>query len=230
VAEDIEYLGPGEVSLEIDAAAPLSLGLEKSREAIQKHWQVAVAASPQLYDGKLFCASRVDEVEGAWRLKGEFLPYSAFHAQRHGGLELGLFAVAVSGVVFGPAEKTVLCGKRSGNSASWKGAWELVPSGSVDGTGNSDLDWKGQLVRELKEESGIDSQASSWQALGLVRAPDVKLYEIFGRLVLESQELPGPFPEHENMAFETLDKAAQLLETGPAVPTNASLLKLAGNE
>lgn len=199
--------------------------LEERSGEVAEHWRRACAQNRSLFDGRLFCVQERRDRAERYVLTGDFLDYRFFHAQRHGGVELGLDFVAVNGLVHGPSTDRILVGRRSEDSASWPGAWELVPSGTLDESGTDPLDWRSHLDRELEEECGLE--VDGWRSLGVLYDSRSRLFEIAAEASARTSELATPFPEHTEIAFVDPQVAARHLSGDDAVPTNRRLFEIA---
>lgn len=161
------------------AAAPLRLpeNLESEVEAL---WRIEQARrSHSLFNGAIISAVKVT----AHCVDCRVVEYRHLIAQRarpdlYDALQIRPVAVSgllecASGVVFGKRARTVTQGA---------GLWELVPSGGLDadkvGSGSA-VDYRGQIVAELREEIGIASEAiSSVTPLCLVDDPESHVLDI----------------------------------------------------
>jgi 8-oxo-dGTP pyrophosphatase MutT (NUDIX family) len=142
--------------------------------AVDAAWQNAPGAD-QRHDG-LICLYH------GHRLEHEVLQVSAlttryryFWAQRRGvSLEPPIRPLAVSGAFLlrQKGRDLLLAGQRSEQVEQYAGAWELIPSGGL-GTASllpdGNVDYAGQLLRELREEAGLEAVSlKAVRPLGLV--------------------------------------------------------------
>jgi len=130
----------------------LDLTFQKQVEAI---WE-----NQGLFDGKILSALEVSD-DG---MVASFVPYSYFFAaERDAALKeaLGIQAVAVTGMTRNDAGRWLL-GQRSNDVTQYPLCWELAPSGGLDEASVKEgiVDFRGQLLRELHEETGIDQVES----------------------------------------------------------------------
>lgn len=108
-----------------------------------------------LFNGSLFSIDSVSPTE----ITGWLAEYRWFLAQRRDPAlrrALCVHPLGVTGVLC--CADGVVLGRRAGSVEMDAGLWELVPSGSVDGsvTGpDGEIDLRGHLLTELKEEIGI---------------------------------------------------------------------------
>lgn len=86
---------------------------------------------------------------------------------------------AVSGLLYYKEE--CLLGLR-GRKVEHSGKWELVPSGHLEGDPDEDI------LRELKEEAGIDSEEVGVYPIGLVLDQREKIYEYCYALELKKKK------------------------------------------
>lgn len=127
---------------------PLDHSFDREIEAI---WE-----KEGCFDGKILTALEVNQTG----LTGAFIPYRYFLASERSAeikSALNIQAVAVTGMTRNKGGQWLL-GQRSENVTQYPGYWELAPSGGIDEASMSqgEVDFKEQLLRELKEETGID--------------------------------------------------------------------------
>jgi ADP-ribose pyrophosphatase YjhB (NUDIX family) len=135
---------------------PLDPAVEQTIEEV---WQAELRVQPSLFNGHVFSVQQASDRV----VSGRFVEYRHFLAQwRRPELfeQLNIEVLAVTGVLV--ARGGIVWGRRSAQSTQYPGTWELVPSGGVDdgarGEGGQ-LDLRHQILRELKEEVGIEEQA-----------------------------------------------------------------------
>ena len=135
--------------------------LEYSSE-IEDYWLKEKAVrGGSLTNGTILNLGLINKVGERLVLKCHAIEYKHLLAQRS-GLELGITPLAVSGITYYQSDdqKVFLLAKRSDKVTQFPGMFELVPSGSIDvsviNSATSEVDFKGQLIKELEEEIGVD--------------------------------------------------------------------------
>ena len=142
----------------------LSATLEARIEALWIHAAARVAASGagQLFNGRIFSIDTI----APNRITGHLTEYRrmvATQAEDHALFaELGVRSLAACGVLRCP--DGVVIGRRLRGAVYQPGMWQLCPAGSVDaGARRPDgtMDFRGQLLTELREELGLDPSVVS---------------------------------------------------------------------
>ncbi len=137
--------------------------------AVERHWQAACARDPTLFNGDVFSADAIgaDGIAGHWT---EFRRAVAQMREPALFAALGVRPTAVGGVLVG--DGFVVLGRRPDNAVYQPGEWQLPPAGSLDpGAARTDgtLDWRGQFLRELREELGLPATSvAELRVLGVV--------------------------------------------------------------
>jgi hypothetical protein len=112
-----------------------------------------------LFNGKILSAMQISSTE----IKAVITEYKYYLAKKSNPMlfsRLKIKPIAVSGLL--ECRDGFVFGKRSINTIQDAGNWELVPSGSIDCSNvkpGMHVDFKSQLLVELKEEVGIDSNS-----------------------------------------------------------------------
>ncbi|MCU1279435.1 MAG: hydrolase, partial [bacterium] len=125
------------------------------QQAVDASWTEELRAHPNRFDGPLLSYLGRD----GNRLRGRFIPYRQFLAQRRSPSlrgRLGVVPLAVTGLVV--CEGHVAWARRGDAVTQYPGWWELVPSGGIDRAqlrSDGTVDHVAQLLRELHEETGI---------------------------------------------------------------------------
>jgi hypothetical protein len=127
------------------------------RERIDTLWaEEQEQLGGSLFDGKIFSAIEASSFE----LVGEFVSYKNFVAcQRDPEIaeQLGIEAVAVTGITSLEGSGSILVGRRSRTCLQDRNCFELLPSGGIDAdccTGD-EVFYQEQLYRELEEETNL---------------------------------------------------------------------------
>lgn len=109
----------------------------------------------RLFNGELFCTHSYD----AQKLTGSFIEYKYFYAQSrlpNHSFDWKICPAAVTGITW--SQDMVLVAKRADWVTTDPLRWELAPAGTLSGDyrlPDQQLDYKGQLIGELHEETGI---------------------------------------------------------------------------
>lgn len=145
-----------------------------NEDAIAENWEREVAANPSLYNGELVFQRRLSLRDGVLEAEGHLVPY-AFHLwwrrldPRHGGFHSFAWAVPVSsdGAII-----AIRMGAQTANPGRvYCAAGSLEKVDIVDGV----VDIEGNMLRELKEETGLDGREAM---------PDVMSYGVMTDSVL----------------------------------------------
>jgi hypothetical protein len=141
----------------------LSAALEARIDAIwfQAAARVAASGAGELFNGRVFS---IDTITPG-RITGHLTEYRRMIAQAEDHAlfdELGVRSLAACGVLRCP--DGIVIGRRLAGAVYQPGMWQLCPAGSVDaGARRPDgtMDFRGQLLTELREELGLDPIVAS---------------------------------------------------------------------
>ncbi len=225
VAAEIVWRGAVELVVE---TKPVEVPPELD-ERVEEVWAAERVRRPEVTNGSLVAVERID----GGTVHGRLVEYRVFLArQRDPELHrlLPLRAIGVSGVVVF-ADGNVLLGRRRNGVTEYPGAWELVPSGSIDGEAvrSGAVEPLEVLLRELAEEAHIDRDAvSSGTPLGIVHDRlqdgfDI-CYELHVRGDAGDYELESG--EYTQLAALPAPEAESILGGPDAVPTSRLVLEL----
>jgi 8-oxo-dGTP pyrophosphatase MutT (NUDIX family) len=152
--------------------------LDASLEAeIDRIWdaaqlQMAAGGAGRLFNGRVFSADIIAEEH----IGGHMTEFRRIVAQMHRPAlfdVLGVRPLAVCGVL--RCAGGVVVGRRHVGAIYQAGMWQLPPAGSVDAgalRADGSLDIAGQILKELREEVGIDAtQVDTPRPLCLVEHP-----------------------------------------------------------
>jgi hypothetical protein len=144
----------GELDIVIVAAPKVPSDLLLRR--VDEIWQREKAArGDQLTNSAIFAVTRCD----ARRLEGHFVEYKWFLAQLRDAelfADLDIHCLAVSGLV--ETDAGFVFGLRNTATSQDQGRWELVPSGGIDRSSETEdgrVSYQRQLIIELQEELGL---------------------------------------------------------------------------
>jgi 8-oxo-dGTP pyrophosphatase MutT (NUDIX family) len=118
--------------------------------------RVAAAGAGRLFNGRIFSIDTITPE----RITGHLTEYRRMVAQAEDHTlfaELGVRSLAACGVLRCP--DGIVVGRRLDGAIYQPGMWQLCPAGSVDaGSRRADgtMDYRGQLLTELREELGLD--------------------------------------------------------------------------
>ena len=146
-------------------------------------------------------------------IRGRFSAYSDYVAGR-------ITPIGVSGVLC--CEDQVLLARRSEHVHGWPGAWELAPSGTLDGPAP-----EGVLLRELREEVGVIGRVT--RPLGLAFDPVDRVYDLAYELSTDDSEAAVEGAkrggEYVDARWLRRDQAQVFLDEQIAVPTSRLLVQ-----
>jgi hypothetical protein len=132
-----------------------------------------------LFNGKILSATEVDP---DW-IVGSMVEYRHLIAQRANPAlfhELNVRPVAVSGLL--ECTAGVLFGRRAKSVTDAAGLWELCPSGGLDVSETAvgeDVDYRAQILVELREEIGVPAGAVSKVApFCVIEDPDTHVIDV----------------------------------------------------
>jgi hypothetical protein len=171
----------------------VSLEIERQVDAL---WKAKKTASQ--FDGRVFALKEIRPE----RITGFFVPYRYMAAKQWcPDLPYQLETLAVSGLV--GCDGAVLAGRRSQDVLQYPGYWELLPSGAVDEGSEqaSQVDYRQQLLRELREESGVPTwPIKSWRPLCLLK--EGLVWDLCVRIELEKRvAVPRKTAEYTEIAW-----------------------------
>ncbi len=227
----IRVTGPNALA---DIETRLTRGQRFDRRVIRLRKGLRVtAANRPAGESKLFAIDSMRDGNGLFEIRGRFRPYSVY---RRGGCT----ALGVSGRVVSHAggQRRYLLGRRSSKVFRYKGCWEMVPSGGVDGSSwrkGGRIDLKRMLLSELREEAGLRATAvRSFRELFLAYDRGAKAWDVCVALELRGitrKDLDFNKEEYDTMDFYPKKKAESLLlRQEHTVPVSVELWKHAQKE
>lgn len=175
--------------------------------AVDQQWDELAAERSDLFDGPLLHVDSFDPATGLLRCARS--SYRVLTAGR-AGIDTGLRALGVSGLV--RCDDHILVARRASTVFHYAGRWELAPSGVAEPAGENgyDIDLIGQLLRELREETGADAGPAdvmpmmlAWDALTLT-------YDACFVIRLTQPISPEPSAEYEAIRWMARDDARAL--------------------
>ena len=192
----------------------------ESEAEVDRLWDEAVRARPEMFNGRVFSADRVSSgcVVGHWT------DYKFGYAQmRRPALfaTLGVRPVAVCGVVRCP--DGIVFGRRSASAVYQAGQWQCPPAGSVErraGEGER-VDLAAQLMAELEEELGLNSaDVLSVRPLSAVEHPGSHVVDLGlaietarrGAEIVHAQRAARGRAEYEEIVIVPLDRLASQVD------------------
>lgn len=187
-----DIVGEGAVVLrQVPQSESLIAKLEEYAAEIDTVWSHELRRRP-LFNGTVFSAQSIENKEGIITVSGSFVEYKSFLAQRViGGLDLGIRAVGVSGIVIlhdKAQQPCAVIAQRTNTVTEYQGFFELVPSGSIDAScqmDNQTIDYRQKLLDELAEETSWHSSGDAVSSLALVFDSAHMLYDICCMITLE---------------------------------------------
>jgi 8-oxo-dGTP pyrophosphatase MutT (NUDIX family) len=229
VTDVVDIVWGGAVEVRVTAGSGLSIPPEIDAQ-IETIWREELLRRPNVTNGQILCASHVDR--GV--VTGRFVEYRVFVArERDSKLErfVPIEPVGVSGVVV-LAGGRVVVGKRAMHMTQHPGAWELVPSGGIDGplAPHGRIDPLAALLRELDEELGVSTdRVKEARPLGLLRDRRDRGYDICFELLIDADADDLEFALGEYAEFrvvEVAEAAALLTAEESSVPVSRVLIEL----
>lgn len=139
-----------DVSLQVRSDMPvLPDWLESAIAAI---WQDECVRRPALFNGRVFCADRIEpsRIEGHWT---EYRRVLAQMRRPDWFAQMRIRALAVNGLV--ECVEGLVLGRRQAAAVYLPGCWQAAPAGNVEARTGDTLDLSDQLLAELAEELGL---------------------------------------------------------------------------
>lgn len=195
-------------------------------------WSRAVEMQPGLFDGTILRVYSSD----AQGMRCVPISYRYFYAQqkdRQLQQALRLVAVGVSGLV--TLEDKVLVGTRSASVTQCPNLFELVPSGSLPAPDQptDSLDYRRQLLTELREESGIEeNNIDRCEPFLLVTDETDAVVDICCAIALKNLKVTEVLDslrsdEYTDMEFVPRQQLFSMVKTAPELWVSASALMIA---
>lgn len=202
--------------------------IEKQVDAI---WARAVEECPRLFDGTILCVASSDSTS----MHCTPVSYRYFYAQqKNRALQpaLKLVTVGVSGLV--SLDDKVLVGTRSPSVTQCPNLFELVPSGSLPAPEQptDKLDYRQQLLTELREESGIEeSIITKCEPFLLVTDESDAVVDICCAIALKNLKVEAVLEslrsdEYTELEFVPRQQLFSMMETAPELWVSASTLMI----
>jgi 8-oxo-dGTP pyrophosphatase MutT (NUDIX family) len=168
----------------------------KHEAEIAENWQREVAANPALYNGRLVFLRRLTLEGGRLTAEGHLVPYSTHlwwrkRADRSGGYHSYAWAVPISA---DGALLAIRMGPRTANPGLvYCAAGSLEAEDVVDGR----VDIEGNMLRELKEETGLDGAEARPDPIlhGLMMENGLLIFRVY-RFGLSADEMVARVKEH----------------------------------
>ena len=151
---------------------------------IEKAWEdEQVRRNLKLFNGNILNLAVINkQAQQDLTLSCHSIEYKHYLAQRS-GIELGITPLAVSGIVYYKQDniEIFLVGKRSETVTQYPGYYEFMPSGSIDANNivaGEPMEYKKQLLIELKEELGISDEVKTINPFCLIFDEVDRVYDI----------------------------------------------------
>lgn len=220
---EVYALGPeaGGLTVAIDPGPPAPATAE-----MEARWASLAAQNPRLFDGRILAFLEADA--GAGRISARVERYKRMATQTID--DAAMTQLGVTGIVTAPGAdgaRRVLLGRRSADTHVYPGRWELAPSGGVDAPrpGVSTLsiaDIRGQLERELIEETGVDAAGLLMVPIALCRDPGAPSMDVVFRIDLDALPARHATWEFDELVWFEIDRLDEALEAHGVVPTDPS--------
>ncbi len=233
-----QVLATGSIELNVVSDDRLEQKLADLEEPIKAYWDsVSEKDSSQYHDGVIF--HMVD-----WKMHGVHvdvqvcpLKYRHFLYNRdHPESDLRLHVIGISGITIRDESNSreVLLGQRSRQVTQYSGAWELVPSGSIDATTliGRKIDIEAMICQELEEETGYKCDSRQVSPFALLLDMEENIVDIGCELQLLDKKtscdkvVVSPTGEYTTLQWVTCDEAyMRLKNASKVVPTSRGLLE-----
>jgi 8-oxo-dGTP pyrophosphatase MutT (NUDIX family) len=174
---------------------------------VDQNWDALTTKRAHLFDGPLLHLDSFDPASGLLRCARS--SYRVLAAGR-AGIDTGLRALGVSGLV--RCDDHVLMARRASIVFHYAGRWELAPSGVAEPAraNANDIDLVGQLLRELREETGADAGPADVAPMMLAWDSTTRTYDACFVIRLTQPITPAPSPEYEAIRWMTRNEARAL--------------------
>jgi 8-oxo-dGTP pyrophosphatase MutT (NUDIX family) len=150
--------------------ADASWAFAKSEEArIAEHWQHLAAMNPRLWNGEVLMCHHAEIADGAFTGRFFRTDYASFVAWRDWGHPDPMVLNCFGSAVVRSREGALLYGRMAGHTLN--AGMVYPPGGSLephDLRADGTIDVMGSIIRELKEETGLDAAEASDGGLLLV--------------------------------------------------------------
>jgi hypothetical protein len=158
--------------------------VQNNLKNIEKAWEDEQARrNKKLFNGNILNLAVINNTQSQELiLSCHPVEYKHYLAQRS-GIDLGITPLAVSGIVFYKEDnkEIFLVGKRSETVTQYPGYYEFMPSGSIDANNivvAEPMEYKKQLLIELKEECGITDEVKTINSFCLIFDEVDRVYDI----------------------------------------------------
>lgn len=163
---------------------------EKSR--IQEHWRRLAEANPRIWNGDVLICAGTQVVDGV--LSGRFIKtdYASFVAWRDWGWPDKSVSNVFGSAIVLSADNALLYGRMAPHTLN---AGKIYPPGGSlemkDVSGDGRVDVMGSLVRELREETGLNAiDAKKGELLAVFDGPRLSVAQVF-RFASSAEALAG---------------------------------------
>lgn len=210
--------------------------LAENKNLIEEIWEKA-SREEGLFNEELFNCTSIMENRGQIEVRGNFVEYKNFLAQRKRlDLDFGIRPIGVSGITIikDGAITYAIFAKRTPNVNEYQESLELIPSGSLDQTcsrGDQTIDYKTKLLSEFSEETGLPAEyVENIDGFALVFDTNHKVYDVCCALSITCKRelITGKFndsKEYQSPIFVPLRELDDFLKTNAKIiiPTSMAL-------
>ncbi len=216
--------------------------LTLSKQQNEKVWQIweeqLTRRGVHLFDGTLFefvqMVGPTETQRHVTEIVGRFVNYREYLASRRDSASVGreIVSLSVSGLTWFGDHAGL--GRRSQKVHSYPGRLELFPSGSIEEaflSPDRSVDFQGQLLKELQEETGIAAnRVRTQRALVLVHDTAERVYDICVEIVTDLSKAtytPPHNDEYSEFLFVPRQNLAQFARAhrDELIPTSVAILE-----
>ncbi|MCB9845734.1 MAG: NUDIX hydrolase [Phycisphaeraceae bacterium] len=147
--------------------------------AVDRVWTRLCSEKPRLFSGPISSVIAFDSTSLTltWRPS----TYRLLAVQPE--VETGTWHLSVTALLLAGArpDERVFMGRRARDVHVYPGLWEFGPSGGIDPPASSRLDEthvRAEMLREIREETGLDAADASMRTIALFRDATVRSYDI----------------------------------------------------
>ncbi len=219
------------ISIALEKSSDFESRIEKFSEKIDIFWNQE-KRKKNLTNGSLLNFSSLSQVGDSLEIKAYFVEYKHFLFQRNMGENLLINPIGVSGIALQNKghKGHFLVGRRSNSVTQYPEHYEFIPSGSieVDAQKNGMVDYKKQLIKELKEESGLtEKNIKSVHELCLIYDKLDRVYDIGICVELKEAELSlnPELSEYKGISIQTSSSIEKTFSREDVVPTSKLLFQ-----
>lgn len=169
---------------------------------VLKRWEEMCQSIPRLFNAPLLSVTSIDRPDATIHCRRD--TYQRLVVQPE--VQTGVEQLSVTGVLIArndQGQRCLLLGQRSSETRMYAGMWELGPAGGVDAPDPPSRalthdDLVEELVREIREETGLDVAGRAAAALGIIHDPQAHSYDL--TFLMDLGEIPDT--SHDNWEYK----------------------------